>query len=81
MTTRTRRLLTSVTSAWAAAAVAAVAVITGGCAASSYPQAFCKSPTTGGMPCSCWRRKPSRRRRLSPAFCRFLRAGAMAAPR
>jgi len=31
-----------VTSAWAAAAVAAVAVITGGCAASSYQQASCK---------------------------------------
>jgi hypothetical protein len=44
MATRARRLRTSVTSAWAAAAVAAVAVIMGGCAASSYPQAFCKSP-------------------------------------
>jgi len=42
MTMRARRLRTSVTSAWVAAAVAAVAVITGGCAASSYQQASCK---------------------------------------
>jgi len=42
MTTAARRLRTGVTRAWVAAAVAAAAVITGGCAASSYPQAFCK---------------------------------------
>jgi hypothetical protein len=42
MTISARRLRTGVTSAGVAAAVAAAAVITGGCAAISYPQAFCQ---------------------------------------
>lgn len=48
MTTAARRLRTSVTSAWVAAAVAAAAVITGGCAAISYPQAFCQGTHPNG---------------------------------